>query len=277
MVIAMTVTVLISAYAGTEADDLARTLDSLREQTEAAARILVVKDGPVSAAVEKLLQESPVDTLELGTNQGLGPALQAGLNEVTTPYVARIDTDDIAFPERLAVQRAYLDKHPEISVVGTAVQEFDDATLWETGDLSRSVGAVRSLPENPGKYARLNSPLNHPSIMARTEALTGVGGYRSVHLMEDYDLWARLLAAGHQLRNLPEPLTYFRVSSAQFDRRTKGMSRAEWQMQRNLVAYGLVSRPRAVLNFVIRMAYRALPQGLITRVYSRLFHRQGVD
>ena len=51
------------------------------------------------------------------------------------------------------------------------------------------------------------------------------------------------------------------------------MFAAERQMQRNLVAYGLVSRPRAVLNLVIRTAYRLLPTGLLTAAYARLFHR----
>ena len=91
--------------------------------------------------------------------------------------------------------------------------------------------------------------------------------------MEDYDLYARLLADGARFHNLPEPLTYFRTSASQFERRTQGMWRAERQMQRNLVSYGLISRPRAVFNLVARTAYRLLPAGLLTRVYGALFHK----
>ena len=110
--------------------------------------------------------------------------------------------------------------------------------------------------------------------MARTAALRSVGGYQTVHLMEDYDLWARLLAAGYRFHNLPEPLTYFRTSPAQLRRRTgKEMLKAEWQMQRNLVSYGLVSWPRATLNLLIRNTYRLLPQRLLKRVNWFLFHR----
>ena len=110
--------------------------------------------------------------------------------------------------------------------------------------------------------------------MARTAVLRSVGGYQTVHLMEDYDLWARLLAAGYRFHNLPEPLTYFRTSPAQLRRRTgKEMLKAEWQMQRNLVSYGLVSWPRATLNLLIRNTYRLLPQRLLKRVNWFLFHR----
>ena len=273
------VTVLIPVYAGANAVEFDRTLTSLWSQTSPAEQVLVVKDGPLTAELEEVLdrhRRPELITYSLPHNQGAGPALQAGLETITTTYVARIDADDIAFPERLDVQRRFLDTHPDVAVLGTAVQEFDDATLRETGDLDRALTKVRSLPETHdeiARYAMINTPVNHPSVMARTEALDSSGGYRSVHHMEDYDLWARMLAAGHRFHNLPEPLTYFRTSTSQFERRTQGMWRAERQMQRNLVSYGLISRPRAVFNLVARTAYRLLPTGLLTRVYGALFHK----
>jgi glycosyltransferase involved in cell wall biosynthesis len=273
------VTVLIPVYAGANAVEFDRTLASLWSQTSPAEQVLVVKDGPLTPELEAVLDQHrrpALTTYSLAQNQGAGPALQAGLETITTTYVARIDADDVAFPERLDIQRRYLDAHPDIAVVGTAVQEFDDATLRETGDLDRSLTKVRSLPETHdeiARYAMINTPVNHPSVMARTEALDAAGGYRPVHHMEDYDLWARMLADGRRFHNLPEPLTYFRTSTSQFERRTKGMFAAERQMQRNLVSYGLISRPRAVFNLVARTAYRLLPTGLLTRVYGALFHK----
>jgi len=92
--------------------------------------------------------------------------------------------------------------------------------------------------------------------------------------MEDYDLWARMLAGGARFHNLPEPLTHFRTSEQQLQRRAgKGMFAAERQMQANLVRYGLISRPRSWFNLAARTAYRLLPTALLTRVYGRLFHR----
>lgn len=277
-----TVTVLLSAYRGTSPAELDAALTSLWRQTRPAEHVLLVEDGPLtdelSAAVDTHRRAHPeLRRLPLPVNRGLGPALQAGLAEITTDYVARLDTDDAAFPERLAVQVRYLDTHPSISVVGTALREFDgDAP----GDITERLGAVRRLPTTPPQtaaYARINSPLNHPSIMARTDALTSVGGYRDVHHMEDYDLFARLIAHGHKLVNLPEPLTYFRVSDAQFARRTgREMFAAEKTMQRNLVSYGLISRPRAVFNLAARTTYRLLPTRLLRKVYARLFHSQGL-
>lgn len=259
------VTVLMSVYRNTTADELEHALDSITAQTRPPERVLVVKDGPVQGDVDKLL--ASVDTVTLPDNRGLGIALREGLAEVDTEFVARLDSDDAAFPERLEKQLAFMAAHPEIAVLGTAMQEFD-------GD---ALGGIRRLPETHdaiARYAKINSPLNHPSVLMRVADVREVGGYRPMHNMEDYDLWARLIAGGKKLHNLPEPLTYFRVDDAQMKRRTTPETRrAEREMQRALVSYGLVSRPRAVLNFAVRNLYRALPLRAMRRVYSRLFHR----
>lgn len=259
------VTVLMSVYRNTTAEELTHALDSIEAQTRPPERVLVVKDGPVKGDVDKLL--SCVDTVTLPDNRGLGIALREGLAEVNTEFVARLDSDDAAFPERLEKQLAFMAAHPDIAVVGTAMQEF-------TGD---TLGGVRRLPETHdaiARYAKINSPMNHPSVLMRVADVRDAGGYRPMHNMEDYDLWARLIASGKKLHNLPEPLTYFRVDDAQMKRRTTPETRrAEREMQRALVSYGLVSRSRAAANYAVRNLYRALPLSAMRRVYSRLFHR----
>jgi len=205
------VTVLMSVYRNTTAEELKNALNSIDAQTRPPERVLVVRDGEVQGDVDKLL--SCVDTVTLPENRGLGIALREGLADVNTEFVARLDSDDAAFPERLERQLAFMAAHPEIAVLGTAMQEFDGDTL----------GGVRQLPETHDaivRYAKINSPMNHPSVLMRVADVREVGGYRPMHNMEDYDLWARLIAGGKKLHNLPEPLTYFRVDDAQMKRRT---------------------------------------------------------
>ncbi|MEJ5997716.1 glycosyltransferase [Corynebacterium sp. H130] len=278
-----TVSFLIPVYAGADATQFQHTLDSLWAQTRPAEEVVVVEDGPLTTELERVLDDAQATHPELrrvrlARNQGAGPALQAGLGTITTDFIARIDADDLAYPERIEKQLAYFAQHPRLTVLGTAVTEFDDSTFTQTGDLQQSVGKVRALPETHEailKYARINTPVNHPSVMMRTAAVRDAGGYQKVHHMEDYDLWARLLMSGAQFHNLAEPLTYFRTSQSQFARRTgKGMFAAERHMQRNLAAYGLVSKPRAALNLVVRTAYRLLPAAALQRAYGALFHRR---
>ena len=277
------VTILMSVYYRTRPADLDAALQSVWAQTRLPEKLLIVLDGPVSTELTQLIDAHRntwphiLHTIPLPANQGLGAALQTGLTEIDTTFVARLDSDDIAAPHRIATQLEYFNHHPELAVLGTTVQEFDDDIFQQTENLEMASTHARVLPESHNEilqYATINSPVNHPSIMARTAALRSVGGYQTVHLMEDYDLWARLLAAGYRFHNLPEPLTYFRTSPAQLRRRTgKEMLKAEWQMQRNLVSYGLVSWPRATLNLLIRNTYRLLPQRLLKRVNWFLFHR----
>lgn len=276
-----TVSALMSIYRGTPAEELRAALDSLLAQTRPADEIVLVYDGPVSGEVSEAVRgyvDKPgarARVVELPDNRGLGPALQAGLETITSDYVLRLDTDDIAYPERLERQLEFMEAHPEVAALGTAVTEFQDES--ELGDpASLRVRALPTTHEEIARYALINSPLNHPSVMLRTADVAAAGGYRGVHFMEDYDLWARLITSGRRLHNLPEPLTYFRVSPAQFARRTgREMFAAEREMQANLVSYGLVSPWRARANLVARTAYRLLPTSLLTRVYAKLFHRGG--
>lgn len=264
----VTITALVTVYHGTDADDLARALDSLAAQTRPADELVIVVDGPVPEGVRRVVERQDARVIWLEENVGAGPASQAGLSTIDSDYTARLDSDDAAKPERFARQMEYLEAHPKCGALGTAVEEF----TRQPGD----TGKVRALPEDPHAYAKMNSPVNNPSVMLRTRAAKQVGGYNDVHFMEDYDLYARLIAGGWQVRNLPEALTDFQVTDAQFSRRTgREMFAAEAQMQRNLVAYGLVSRPRAAFNLAARSAYRALPTGLLRRVYAALFHREG--
>lgn len=269
-----TLAALITVYHRIDPAELSAALDSLAAQTRRAEDIVIVEDGPIGPDLRAVIDafvdtHDEARTVTLARNLGAGPASAAGLATIDAELIARLDADDIAAPERFARQLAWFEAHPDTDVLGTAMSEFRD-------DPSEVV-AVRSLPhthDEIARYAKINSPINNPSVMLRRTALLTAGGYRDVHHMEDYDLWARLLASGARFHNLPEPLTYFRTSAAQFERRTgKGMFAAEKQMQDNLVRYGLIPRPRAVLNLIVRTAYRLLPTALLTRVYSRLFHR----
>lgn len=273
-----TISALMTIYRGTGATELRLALDSLLAQTCPADEVVLVLDGPVSDEVRRVVgdysgKQAGFRLITLPDNVGSGPASQAGVEKITSDYIARLDSDDIAHPTRFEKQLAFMESHPDVAALGTAVREFED----ETADLD--AGAVRALPETHEKiaaYAKINSPLNNPSAMLRTADIKEVGGYEGVHFMEDYDLWARLIAAGKKLHNLPEPLTYFRVSPAQFARRTgRGMFTAEREMQSRLVSYGLVGPWRARFNLAARTAYRLLPTAVLTRVYTRLFHRGG--
>jgi glycosyltransferase involved in cell wall biosynthesis len=265
--------VLMSVYHRVDAGHFNLALASIFDQTRLPDEIVVVEDGPLTPELDGVLEaysrsDIPLLRVPLPENRGLAAALQRGLSATRHPWIVRMDADDVALPHRIEAQMGAVARG-DVDVVGAAMIEFN-------GQLDNHVG-IRSLPlhhADIAKYARINNPINHPTAVIRRTALDAVGGYRSVHLMEDYDLFARLLTRGFRFRNLADPVLLFRSGDSMFRRRVgRGMFRAERQLQRNLVDYGLVNRRRAALNLVLRSAFRALPQSALRRAYRTLFYR----
>ena len=286
----VTLAVLISVYHRISPHYLQATLDSLWAQTRPADEVVIVEDGPLPDSLLQILDEtqaahSELRRVRLAVNSGSGPALAAGLRTISSTFTARLDADDIAAPERFEKQLADFAAADAagqpLDVLGSALAEFDDDAVSAGTKPEDAVIGTRTLPERHeaiAKYTRINSPVNHPSLMLRTESVLAAGNYRDVPMMEDYELWARMLASGFRFQNSPEALTYFRTSEAVFDRRT-GMDlwRSEREMQRYLVRYQIVSKPRAAFNFLVRMGYRMLPRRAVKQLYQRLYHKNSAN
>jgi glycosyltransferase involved in cell wall biosynthesis len=124
-----TVTVLMSVY--NSLPYLREAVDSILAQTYDAFEFLIVDDASTDgsrAVLHEYARKDPrIRILENDVNQGLGFCLNRGLEAAGTPWVARMDADDVAFPERLALQMQYLDAHPEVDVLGGAAVDCDAA------------------------------------------------------------------------------------------------------------------------------------------------------
>ncbi len=262
--------ILLPVYRGDEPQPLREALQSLVEQTEPAEELLVVADGPLTPALEKVLQDfqeqhAPLRLHRLPQNKGLAAALNEGLAQARFPWVARMDADDICRSDRLARQRAYLRQHPELRVLGSWIAEFDK----HPGEIK----AIRRLPEKHAdvlRYARWRCPFNHMTVLYHRDCIQQVGGYRDYGAVgDDYELWARLLMAGHQVANIPEPLVYARASSAFFGTRRRGLSylRHEWREVWDLYRLGLLRVHHLLFHLVVKTMVRLAPAQLVKVFY----------
>lgn len=271
------VTALVTVYHKVPAKQLDECLNSLWEQTRPPAHVVLVEDGVLGEELERTVVKHErahenLTVIRCAANRGSGLASREGMAQVHTEWVARLDADDIARADRLEKQCALAAQRERegrpLDVIGTALAEFEGSP--------EQIVQVRTLPQTHtelAKYVKINSPINNPSVLLRVSAVERAGGYRHVQLMEDYDLYARLMATGARFENMPEPLTLFRADGM-FDRRTsKGIVSGELAMQKSLVELGLVSRPRAAANFVARTAFRLLPVNVMSKAYKRLFVR----
>jgi glycosyltransferase involved in cell wall biosynthesis len=200
----------------------------------------------------------------LPVNGGAGVANQAGLAAATGAWIAKADADDLLVPDRFARQVAAL-RATGADLCGAAMWEFDE-------DPAHPV-RLRSNPVDHDAIARrmrFNNPVNHPTVVYRRGLALDVGGYPTMRFMQDYDLFARLLAGGARMTNLEEPLVLFRAGDTMRRRRSaKGYLRLELDLQRRLRSYGLIGPATMVRNLAVRWTFRLLPQRLIRATYAR--------
>jgi UDP-glucose 4-epimerase len=211
------VSVLMSLYIKEQPEYFKEAMDSILAQTYPADEVVLIEDGPLTeelyrtvAEYEELCRQNdsyPILRIHaFEKNQQLGRALAKGVELCSNELIARMDTDDIAMPDRLAKQAAYMDNHPEVSVVGGALREFnDEGTIDRVKQMPKTQTEIR-------QYCKLRNPLNHMTVMYRRSAILEAGNYQHFPFLEDYSLWSRMIAKDYQIRNLDDILVRARTS-----------------------------------------------------------------
>lgn len=205
------VAVLMAVY--NEESFLAEAIDSVLAQTFGDFELVIVDDGSTdrSREIAASYRDPRIRLIVNETNQGLPRALNRGLSAIRSEYVARLDGNDVSFPERLAKQVAHLDAHPNVAVLGTQVLSIDvrgrriRRVKWWNAQWQRPVG-------QPAMewYRIFDTPFVHSSVMFRRAEVEAVGGYDERHpINQDAVLW-RELALRHAIDNLGEELVGFR-------------------------------------------------------------------
>jgi len=225
------VSVLMSVHDG--APLVSEAVASVLAQTDPDLELLVVDDGSTDDTPARLAAvDDPRLRLYRQPRTGLTRALNRLLGLARADLIARLDADDLALPERLARQRAFMALHPEVGLLGTAARE-DDLT-------GRPLGVVRPPVDDAGLRRALirANPFVHSSVMARRELLARAGGYdETLGVAQDYDLWMRLVRLT-RLASLDEILVVRRlgprrISVAREEDRLRAEARVRWRAVRS--------------------------------------------
>jgi glycosyltransferase involved in cell wall biosynthesis len=200
------VTVLISAH--NDLRFLPEAVESIFAQTFDDYEFLIIDDGSTDGTRAYLdsLRDPRVRVLRNLTNVGLTPSLNRGLDAAAGEFVARIDADDVALPQRLARQVEFLRAHPEVAVCGSARDMVD-----ERGSFVAHAPAAEDDLCIRWKCL-LGNPFAHPTVMFRLDLLDehGLRYDERCRTAQDYELWTRLLAMTRGA-NLREPLMKYRL------------------------------------------------------------------
>lgn len=185
-------------------------IDSVLGQTFRDFELIILNDCSKDRTEELILSYTDARIVYLKNQQNMGVAatLNRGLAAAKGELIARMDADDISLPARFARQVAYLDANPEVAVLGTNVETFDEngpiCTGWSATD-----------PAQMKVDLLFSCGLAHPSVMMRKAVIQALGGYDlDFEGMEDYELWCRV-AENHGVTTLSEILFRYRVHGAQ--------------------------------------------------------------
>lgn len=258
---------LISLYNKEKPENLEQCLESLHQQRLPADEIVLVYDGPVSqplkAVVSKWADLLPLVIVPLEKNLGLGQALNAGLERCTHNIVARMDTDDICLPERFEKQISYLQSHPEVSLLGAAVVEFDEYGHERLKRLPLENNDIR-------RFASTKNPFNHMCVVFRKDKVIAAGGYQHHLFMEDYNLWLRMMSQDSPLANLHEVLMRVRAGSEMVNKRRGWIYiKSEVQLYRLKIKLKQTGLIKGTLWFLIRTMTRIMPVKVMQIIYER--------
>lgn len=205
------VTVLLPVY--NAADFLAQTIESILAQTFTDFELLLINDGSTdkSVSIAESFTDSRIRLVHNEKNIGLIATLNKGAVLARGRYIARMDADDIALPQRLEKQVAFLDANAGVDAVAALVDFINtDSEVtghWDTDRLAVAEADISRIM--PGTNC-----IAHPSVMIRTEALRKFLYSAAQKGAEDYDLWLRMLAAGKRIAKLPEVLLHYRIHTA---------------------------------------------------------------
>lgn len=203
---------------------IAEAIDSILAQTYTDYEFIILNDCSTDRTEEIILsfKDSRIVYLKNEENMGVAKTLNRGLSVARGEYIARMDADDISLPERFEKQVAWLDAHPQIGVLGSNVEIFDEngtvATGWSSTD-----------PDQMKIDLFFSCGLAHPGVMMR-RGVVQKGYDPEYNGLEDYELWCRV-AEEHGVTTLHDVLLRYRIHSSQV---TKNPSAQYLQRMRRL-------------------------------------------
>ena len=244
------------------------------KQTVKPNEIVLVVDGPISMELESLIDNYATKYSEIFTiiklekNQGLGNALRVAVEKVKYDWVARMDSDDIAAPDRFEKQKSFLQANLDVDIVGGQITEFID--------VESNIVGLRNVPllsADINVYIKARCPFNHMTVMFRKDKILAVGNYIDWHYNEDYFLWIRMFLAGCQFANLPETLVNVRVGKEMYQRRGGWKYfLSEAKLQKYMFDNDIIGVIRFVYNVFGRFVIQVLmPNKLRGFVFQKLF------
>jgi glycosyltransferase involved in cell wall biosynthesis len=196
---------------------LKEAVESILNQTFTDFEFIIVNDGSTDKSLSILREFEQKDKrikIISRENKGLIYSLNEGIKLAQGKYVARMDGDDVSFPERFEKQVKFMEDN-KLAVCGTwatVIDPFGNIIKYYTYPPVRK-NKIRL-------YSFFHCPFIHPSVMLEKEILEKVGGYKNYKNIEDYELWTRIIYKNN-INNIGEMLIKYRIHDNQITKNNK--------------------------------------------------------
>lgn len=234
------IAVILPVYKNDKNNYLSEAVESILCQKYRNIHLYIGVDGPVGDDLKDNLhlleKQDTISVVWFEENRGLACVLNDLLDicfKERYDYIARMDADDISMTDRLEKQMAYLEAHPEIDVVGGAINEID-----EKGKSRRKTIIYPAGPLECREFFSKRNPHAHPTVLFRKSFFDKLNGkkYRPDYRQnQDTMLWFDGMMAGTQHANISDVVLNFRMTDAMFKKRRNGWVFAKKQFEDRLM------------------------------------------
>lgn len=208
------VSIVMPMY-NTKEEELRNAIDSILCQTYENFEFIIIDDGSKNNCIDvvKTYNDTRIKLLINENNLGIEESLNKGIKNSKSDYIFRMDSDDVAYKNRIEIQMGFLEKYPQFDFVGTKVDFFNDK--------EGIVGESKKYGEINKKDFLYGTPIIHPTMLIKKRALEDVGMYEKSFRTEDYLLQIKLFVKGYKGYIIDEKLLKYRLDENTYLRRSK--------------------------------------------------------
>ncbi len=247
------------------------SIDSILGQTYQNLELLIADDSTNNDTIRVIddfaRRDNRVKVIRKESRMGFVKALNIALKEAKGEYIARMDGDDVALPDRFKKQICFLETNPKIDVLGGAMNILND---------NSEITSVRHYPAGGIKllcWMSLRDPVGHPSVMFRRSIIDDGLFYDEAMNKgcEDTEFWFRLRNNGYKIANLLEPLVNYRITVDMATKREKDNNANYIARKKNFSWKYLFFDCLSLATIKTRMM---MPKKFISWLYSKENHQK---
>ncbi|MDX2048202.1 MAG: glycosyltransferase family 2 protein [Chitinophagaceae bacterium] len=248
---------------------LHKAIESILNQAYRNFELLLINDGSTDSTrqIMQSYSDERVRIIDNPGNKGLVYSFNTGIEQAKGKYIARMDADDISYPERFAAQVDWLERNSSTSIVAAYIEFIDEedkpAGIWP---LDRKVNTYKEIRH---MLPRENC-IAHPTVMGRA------GIFRQFRYMpyqktEDYDLWLRIANADLVIEKIPQVLLKYRVHQSSYtSSKLRKRNNPSWQVFMGKYRFVIYELKEANFNsFILQVIFYSI-KDIITASWKEI-------